>query len=454
MICLVYIGLALLFLANWEVSLVGFVFMLLLSLTLMNQSFSYGEVMMFMSDNISSLMVALSVLLCFLALLCSSNFKDPLFVMLIQSLLIVLILAFNINSLIFFYIFFEISLIPTLMLIIGWGYQPERLQAGTYMMIYTVAASLPLLVFMIYYGMSFFSFNVFLMKCNLINIYSIWMVFAMVTAFLVKLPMYMYHLWLPKAHVEAPLAGSMILAGILLKLGGYGLLLMLKSFELELISGITIFLVMLSLWGGVLASFMCLQQSDLKAFVAYSSVAHMSLVVAGALINTSWGILGVKIIMVAHGFTSPALFFLAYISYLKSSSRSLLHSGGLLVFFPFLSLMWFLGLSVNMAAPPTLNLVGELMMMPVMWMLGWCAAGLMMVLMLFSAIYNMYLYTLSNHGGQNNLIIAGGQMKSSEYLGLLLHGFPLLLLFSLSQFSALVEFYYLMIFFWFTKPMF
>lgn len=454
MICLVYIGLALLFLANWEVSLVGFVFILLLSLTLINQRFSYGEVIIFISDNISRLIVALSVLLCFLALLCSSNFKDPLFVILIQSLLIVLILAFNINRLIFFYIFFEISLIPTLILIIGWGYQPERLQAGTYIIIYTVAASLPLLVFIIYYGIRFFRFNVFLIKCNLINIYRIWMVFAIVTAFLVKLPIYIYHLWLPKAHVEAPLAGSIILAGILLKLGGYGLLLILKRFELELIRGITIFLVILSLWGGVLASFICLQQSDLKAFVAYSSVAHISLVVAGALINTSWGILGVKIIIVAHGFTSPALFFLAYISYLKSSRRRLLHSGGLLVFFPFLRLIWFLGLRVNIAAPPTLNLVGELIIIPVIWMLGWCAAGLIIVLMLFRAIYNIYLYTLRNHGGQNNLIIAGGQIKSSEYLGLLLHGFPLLLLFRLSQFSALVEFYYLIIFFWFTKPMF
>lgn len=456
MICLVYIGLALLFLANWEVSLIGFVLMLLLSLILINQRFSYGEVMIFISDNISRLIVTLSLLLCFLALLCSSNFKDPLFVILIQSLLIVLILAFNINSLILFYIFFEISLIPTLILIIGWGYQPERLQAGTYIIIYTVAASLPLLVFIIYYGVRFSSFNVFLIKCNLINIYRFWMVFAIVTAFLVKLPIYIYHLWLPKAHVEAPLAGSIILAGILLKLGGYGLLLILKRFELELIKGITIFLVMLSIWGGVLASFICLQQSDLKAFVAYSSVAHISLVVAGALINTSWGILGVKIIIVAHGFTSPALFFLAYISYLKSSRRRLLHSGGLLVFFPFLRLIWFLGLSVNIAAPPTLNLVGELIIIPVIWMLGWCAAVLIIILILFRAIYNMYLYTLSNHGGQNNLIIAGGQIKSSEYLGLLLHGFPLILLFRLSQFSALVEFCYLTNtnFFWVTKPMF
>jgi NADH-ubiquinone oxidoreductase chain 4 len=84
---------------------------------------------------------------------------------------------------------------------------------------------------------------------------------------------------------------------------------------------------------------LCLQQSDLKSFVAYSSVAHISLVVAGSLINTNWGIIGVKLIMVAHGFTSPALFYLAYISYLKSSRRRLIHSGGLLVFFPLLRLI-------------------------------------------------------------------------------------------------------------------
>lgn len=444
MVCLIYIRLGLLFFVGWEVSLVGFTLMLILRLAIINQRFTYGEVLIFITDNVSSLIVVLSLLLCFLALLCSSNFKSSLFVILIQVLLIVLILAFNINRIILFYIFFEISLIPTLLLIIGWGYQPERLQAGTYIIIYTVAASLPLLVFIVYYGDLFSTYNIFLIKCNIVNICRFWIIMAIVTAFLVKLPIYIYHLWLPKAHVEAPLAGSIILAGILLKLGGYGLLLILKRWNLELLQGFSVFLRVLRIWGGILASFLCLQQSDLKSFVAYSSVAHIRLVVAGVLVNTSWGIISVKLIMVAHGFTSPALFYLAYISYIKSSSRRLLHFGGLLVFFPLLRLIWFLGLSVNIAAPPTLNLVGELIIIPVMWILRWCLAFIIILLIFFSAIYNMYLYVLSNHGGQNNLIIAGNQIKSSEYLGLFLHRIPLILLLRLPHFNGLVEFYYLL----------
>lgn len=163
----------------------------------------------------------------------------------ISVLCFVLVVAFSCSRILGFYIFFEISLIPTLLLIIGWGYQPERLQAGRYIMIYTVAASLPLLVVLLYCRGNIGSIELILINM-LGGSLGGFVLLSVLGAFLVKLPMYGVHLWLPKAHVEAPLAGSIILAGILLKLGGFGIYQV--KYSLNLINGsLTMFIVCLSL---------------------------------------------------------------------------------------------------------------------------------------------------------------------------------------------------------------
>lgn len=195
--------------------------------------------------------------------------------------------TFLVNDLIIFYFFFEASLIPTLIIIIGWGYQPERIQAGVYFMFYTLTASLPLLLVGVYYfnflgGVVLGDINVFL---NLKVSSCIGVILFLMTriAFLVKLPMYFTHLWLPKAHVEAPVAGSIILAGVLLKLGGYGIIRV--SFLLKFIAGFIVrILVGLSLFRMVYVGLICCRLNDFKALVAYSSVAHMSMVIRGRII--------------------------------------------------------------------------------------------------------------------------------------------------------------------------
>nr|UKZ48264.1 NADH dehydrogenase subunit 4 [Punctum randolphii] len=427
MMVLLYSILSGLLLCYWEVSVLTLLISMLISVSLLNLSFLSSEMMFFLGNNMSLLMVFLSILLGVFAYISTSFEKNHKYVFMILFLTVVLCLSFLSNSILFFYIFFEASLIPTLILIISWGYQPERLQAGLYMMLYTVSASLPLLLIIVWMNLKLGTFNLSLIKFSSMSI-GVMLSLVLYCAFLVKLPMYTFHLWLPKAHVEAPLAGSMILAGILLKLGGYGLYLMNFSFDMKYSSLLFNILLMISVYGGVLAAIMCLRQNDMKSMVAFSSVAHMGLIVSGVIMNSSWGLLSVKILMIAHGFTSPALFLLAHISYLSSGSRSFSMLGGFLGFLPILSMSWFFWCSVNMGIPPTLNLLSELSAIPPLWLLGVLYVLVVLILMFMSAIYNMFMYTLVNHGSQSYVVESSMPIKSCNYLSMFIHFLPMVLL--------------------------
>uniref|UniRef100_UPI00315DA378 NADH dehydrogenase subunit 4 n=1 Tax=Anopheles gibbinsi TaxID=2913601 RepID=UPI00315DA378 len=391
-------------------------------------------------DMISYGLILLSFWICGLMLMASekvyllNNYKS-LFIFMILFLLLMLVLTFSSMSMFMFYLFFEASLIPTLFLILGWGYQPERLQAGIYLLFYTLLASLPLLIgiFYILNFMKTLSFillsNCFFMNMNLLYL-------CLVFAFLVKMPMFLVHLWLPKAHVEAPVSGSMILAGILLKLGGYGLL---RMFSLLQISGMkyNYWWISVSLIGGVLISLVCLRQTDLKALIAYSSVAHMGIVLSGLLTMSYWGLTGSYALMIAHGLCSSGLFCLANISYERMGSRSLLINKGLLNFMPSLSLWWFLLCSGNMAAPPTLNLLGEISLLNSIVAWSWVSMIMLSLLSFFSAAYSLYLFAYSQHGKVYSGVyfFSGGSLR--EFLLLMLHWLPLNLLILKSSFCML-----------------
>nr|YP_009443908.1 NADH dehydrogenase subunit 4 [Speleketor irwini]ATU07129.1 NADH dehydrogenase subunit 4 [Speleketor irwini] len=378
-------------------------------------------------DLISYGLIMLSIWICCLMMLISSSiykfkFYGKFFTFLVLMMMILLVFTFSVMNFFLFYLFFESSLIPILLMILGWGYQPERLGAGIYMLFYTLLASLPLLMGIFYLGDWFGSVYFYMMGSS--DLWSFLIYYSLLMAFFVKLPLFGVHIWLPKAHVEAPVGGSMILAGVLLKLGGYGVIRVFwVIYKLNLLNNLIFILI--SLVGGLIVSLICFRQTDLKCLVAYSSVVHMGLMLGGMLTLTIWGFSGGYILMIAHGLCSSGLFVLVNIMYERYGSRNMLLSSGALSFLPSMSMWWFLFCVFNMAAPPSINLLGEISL--INSVLSWSVYMFLVLMFIsfFSGGYCLYLYSYSQHGKFYSGLYGFSSVNMSEYFVLFFHFLPL-----------------------------
>ena len=327
--------------------------------SLLNLSFSFGL------DGISIFFFVLSSFLIFLCVLFvwDSNFLKEYLISLILIDLF-LLLVFSALDLLIFYVFFEAILIPMYLLIGIWGSRERKIRAVYLFFFYTLVGSLLMLIGLLYIYFKTGTFNLeYLLTYNFTFEEQCWLWLAFFVSFASKVPMFPFHVWLPEAHVEAPTVGSVLLAGILLKLGVYGFI----RFSLTLFPDASLFfsplVYLLSVTGVIYASLCAIRQTDLKRIVAYSSVAHMNLVTLGIFSFNIIGLEGSILQSISHGFVSGAMFLLVGILYERYHSRFLYYYGGLVHMMPVYSTLFLLFTMANIALPGTSSFVGEFLLL-------------------------------------------------------------------------------------------
>ena len=319
------------------------------------------------------------------------NYKQ--FVVYVLLVEIFLVMSFCVTNLFFFFVFFESVLIPMYIIIGVWGGRNRKINAAFYFFLYTLFGSFFLLfgILYIFTIVESFSYNVLSQFIFSRRPNNTWCSF-LYSICNVKIPMFPYHIWLPEAHVEAPTIGSVILASLLLKLGGYGFLRFTIPMFPEGCLYLQPFIIVLAVIGVIYASLSAIRQSDLKRIIAYSSIAHMNLVVLGLFSFTHQGIDGAMYLMLGHGIVSAALFLCVGDLYDRYHTRALKQFSGLVQVMPLFSIVFFIFTLANMGFPGTSNFVGEILIfigifLDNPWVMFLSATGVVA-----SAMYAIFLF--------------------------------------------------------------
>jgi proton-translocating NADH-quinone oxidoreductase chain M len=359
-----------------------------LDTSVLNFSYSFGL------DGISLYFFFLSALLIFLCILFiwdEKRYKEYVFNLLLIEMFLLVI--FSVLDLMLFYVFFEAILVPMYLIIGIWGSRERKIRAVYLFFFYTLCSSLLMLIAILYIYNKVGTLNfeyLLTVDFTLTEQLFLWMAFFF--SFASKIPMFPFHIWLPEAHVEAPTVGSVLLAGILLKLGVYGFL----RFSLTLFPDASFYfsplVYLLSAIGVIFASFTALRQTDLKRIIAYSSVAHMNLVTLGIFSFNIVGVEGSIIQSISHGFVSGGMFLLIGIIYNRYHSRFVYYYGGLVHFMPIYASIFLIFTMANIALPGTSSFIGEFLLLAGIYKSNVTIAVISALGVILSGAYSLWLY--------------------------------------------------------------
>lgn len=272
---------------------------------------------------------------------------------------ILTVILTTITNILYFFIFFEVVILPIFLIMVGWGYQPEKIEAGVVIFFYTLVGSAPLNIFIVCHFSS--TLNLFFLQgsSSMFNtFYGSTLTLAILIRFLVKFPLYCLHLWLPLAHVEAPVYGSIVLAGILLKLGGLGIIRLITFTSTMQVIRLICIMAIIRVF---LIGLTCLQTTDVKKVIAFSSVAHIGFRIILICLAVETTISPSVLILITHAFRSSGLFFLIYVFYTARSSRNIILNRGVLRAVPLFRFLWLMLLISRLGGPPAVNLLVEIL---------------------------------------------------------------------------------------------
>ena len=384
-------ALTLLLLVSFNNNIENFVFVKHIPwLSLFNIYYSMGV------DGISIFFIILTAFLtpiCILVSWYSISYKIKEYMLMLLIIELLLINVFSVLDLFFFYIFFESILIPMFVLIGIWGSRQRKIHAAYQFFFYTLLGSIIMLIgiIIIIFEIGTTDMQVLLQtKFSYNRQLFLWLAFF--ASFAVKVPMLPFHIWLPEAHVEAPTAGSVILAGILLKLGTYGIL----RFMIPMLPYGTLYFTPLVLVMCIIAiiysSLTTIRQIDLKKIIAYSSVAHMNFALLGLFCNNSPGLDGSIYLMLGHGIVSSGLFLCIGILYDRYHTRNLLYYGGLVNTMPLFSIIFLIFTLANISLPSTVNFIGEFLVLAGLINFNTIATFFAAIGGILGAVYAVWLY--------------------------------------------------------------
>lgn len=356
--------------------------------TLLNFSYSFGL------DGVSIYFFFLTsflILLCVLFVWNDKHLKQ--YLILLLTIELFLLIIFSVLDLMLFYVFFEAILIPMYIIIGVYGSRERKIRAVYLFFFYTLCGSLLLLIGILYIYSQTGTFNLeYLMHWKFSKTEQLLLWLAFFLSFASKIPMFPFHIWLPEAHVEAPTVGSVLLAGVLLKLGVYGFI----RLSLTLFPYASLYysplIYLLSIIGVIYASLSALRQTDLKRIIAYSSVAHMNLVTLGIFSFNTLGLEGAIVQSVSHGFVSGGMFFLIGIIYSRYHSRFLYYYGGIVHTMPIYSIVFLIFTMANIALPGTSSFIGEFMLLGGIYKTNVVTSIISATGVILSGAYSLWLY--------------------------------------------------------------